>query len=104
MPEHTVLYSGITQQIWEDIKQVAKKYDVEKRDSPDHIFDAREDSIFIWGRDGWMEGYYHGYMWYDEENEKVKLTRASNGKCMSVNSARKLLAPFFDPCTEEEET
>lgn len=102
MRENTILYSGITLQTWEEIKRVATRYDVEAGDSPEHIFDSRDNCIFIWGRDGWREGFYHGHMWYDKDTQRVQLTRGPEEHCMSLSSARKMIGPLFHPCIEGE--
>lgn len=102
MRENIILYSGITLQTWGEIKRIACNFDVEEGDSPEHIFDARDDGIFIWGRDGWREGFYHAHMWFDEDAKQVRLTRSTHHNSMSLSSARKLIGPMFQSCIKGE--
>lgn len=109
--EHVVLFSSISPQSWEMIKCHAQQYDVEELDTPEHIFDLREnaedstrDHILVWGRDGWRDGYYHATVWVEQTDKdgtlRVQITRGPDPNSMSLESMRKMLTAIFEHCVQ----
>lgn len=76
---------------WNAIQDFLGARDVEAADDPLNVWDARRyddpnrDQIYLWGRDGWREGFWHarvtfedGMAWMErsEDERAMPLTRS----------------------------
>lgn len=96
MQEHIVLFTGITLHLWEEIKRIAEKYDVEAGDSANHVFDARDEYILVWGRDGWRDNFYHACIRWHPAESVVRLTRGTHKHAMPMLTTKKFLDPLLE--------
>lgn len=44
---------------WNHLLQFFREHDVSEGDDPHHAYDARDNVVYYWGRDGWRKGYWH---------------------------------------------
>lgn len=93
--------------------EIAREYDVENASDPEYIFDLRDNNaladkhIYIWGRDGWRKGYYHGYVWVekidDTERFRAFVARKRIEGAMPLLQLKDLITATFQKCIPEED-
>jgi len=58
--------------------QFFRDHDVEEGSDPINAYDAREDFVYYWGRDGWRKGYWHARIYREEAGGRWNMLAQQN--------------------------
>ncbi len=93
--------------VWRRLRDKFREYDVEADSEDENIYDLRahdvitDDEVYVWGRDGWSNGWWHGRLFLERANNGQITVMAEQGTspdCMSLLALRKKLLLFMDDC------
>lgn len=103
--ERLLALSTVSTDDWHTLKTACARHDVENGDDVENVWDVRDyedptkDEIYLWGRDGWEEGFWHAVVNLD--GDVAWITRGNDKRAMPLMRARELLANFAEKTYEE---
>lgn len=109
--ERLQVMKDVDDTMWNRIKTACAFFDVEEKSNPENIWDVRDygtedDVIFLWGRDGWRDGFWHARI--VREDTDVWMERGPSEKSNPLTQSRKrfvnIVQPLLTPAESNDET
>jgi hypothetical protein len=98
--ERLLVMKDVDQAFWQRIKDALSNYEVDRAASSQNVWDVRdrgtsEDKIYLWGRDGWREGFWHALICLD--GNEVWIERGTDMRAENLTRSRKRFAVVIEP-------
>lgn len=91
---------------WQCIKSGLAAFEVDLDDGPFNIWDVRDrgsedDRIYLWGRDGWREGFWHAV--FTKKDTHVWVERGQDARADSLLQSKQRFVLIVEPLLLKQE-
>lgn len=103
--ERLLIMKGVDETFWQRIKDRLAGLEVDRDAGPRNIWDVRDrgsvdDKIYLWGRDGWREGFWHAVVCLSGED--VWMERGDDSRAENLVTSRRRFAVVIEPLLHTE--
>lgn len=105
--ERLQVMKDVDHTMWRRIKEACAAFDVEESSNLENVWDVRDygtekDVIFLWGRDGWRDGFWHARI--TREGTSIWMERGQTENAHPLTRSRKRFSNLVRPLLPITET